>query len=85
MIVQVAVYDPDTDSSTICCATVVIEQPVSSVMDMHDKFEYIYQLAARQRIKLTKLHTWMGLFGADSPKGTTLWCTDSWAQDSRMM
>ena len=46
----------------------VYEQPMTSILWSHPRMEdFINKLDA------WRVHTWMGAFGAPSPKGTTLW------------
>ena len=45
------------------------EQPTSSILWSHPRMERFIADNAAYRV-----HTWMGSYGAASPKGTTLWC-----------
>ena len=46
----------------------VFEQPNSTLMDRHAKFLFLQALADGGALTLHKVHFWMGLFGAYSPK-----------------
>ena len=61
-------------------ATVIIEQPASSLMNLHPKFEFMEQLSYLGIFPLHTVKCWMGMYGASTPKPTKLWTTSSWAQ-----
>lgn len=61
-------------------ATVVIEQPASSILSYHPKFSLLIELSQLGWWKLSKLHVWMGLYGSHSPKSTELWTTHAWSE-----
>ena len=46
----------------------VFEQPNSTLMDRHAKFLFLQARADGGALTLHKVHFWMGLFGAYSPK-----------------
>ena len=46
----------------------LMEQPNSTLMDRHAKFLFLQALADGGALTLHKVHFWMGLFGAYSPK-----------------
>ena len=60
----------------------MIEQPGSSILNAHARFEWCQELWSElrrrhnspvMRFMLDKVWTWMGLFGHPNPKGTHLW------------
>ncbi len=46
----------------------LMEQPNSTLMDRHAKFRFLEALNSGGTIAMHKIHLWMGLFGADTPK-----------------
>lgn len=50
----------------------LIEQPDSTLLPRHPKFEYLEFLRAAGSMSFSRLHLWMGLYGAPSPKPTTV-------------
>ena len=46
----------------------MLEQPSSSIMDEHPAFDPLIALAVAKKCRLLMVSTWLGLFGAPSPK-----------------
>ena len=56
----------------------VLEQPISSVMKYHPRMQVILNMAEIGCLRVVnEIHTWMGSFGASSPKPTMLIGTPS--------
>lgn len=58
----------------------VLEQPSSSLMDAHPKFDWLLRLGKASVLRVCKVKTWMGMFGGGTPKPTTLWGNPLWLE-----
>lgn len=56
---------------------IMIEQPISSIMDYHPKFQHMFSLQSSQYFSIYRIHVWMGNFGSQTPKSSVLWCSSS--------
>jgi hypothetical protein len=59
----------------------ILEQPLSSIMRCHPRMSQILTLSATTGIPgVQEVTTWMGMYGAPSPKPTILMGTPSWLE-----
>jgi len=52
------------------CRTWILEQPSSSLMCLHPRMLFLRDICGQS---WRHTHTWMGMFGASTPKATRLW------------
>eukprot|EP00973_Karenia_brevis_P005480 746470-Karenia_brevis.AAC.1 len=50
----------------------IIENPTSSIVFWYDRMRVMFQNHENAGVKMFHTHTWMGMWGGDSPKGMKL-------------